>query len=251
MYLLKAGISVCGVLCLVLMGCEQQSDVDRIKSANQTVAARDIVPTATVRPAISEQHGGDSRTPLSIYELRQGDCFSYGSESPSEANTYEEVFPAACASDDWDWVVSDTFVAAGKGVYPGEEHFFMLGYQRCPRSDDIQFPTAGSWDAGDRVVTCLESRTLDAFDLESGECFRFLDESIDVERVSCQGNWEYRILEQLSFDTPYSEPYPGDAFFDQEFDRRCPPRSNYLVYSPETWWETGTRLMACIEERNP
>ena len=237
--------AVCAVLCLVTVGCEHP-DVERIRSANQTVgaedagAARDAAPTAT-QPATSDRVG-------SIHDLRQGDCFSYGPESTSDANVYEQVVTASCASDDWDLMVSNTFFVARDGAYPGEDHFYMLGYQECPRSDDIHFPSVGSWESGDRVVACLDYYVLDAFDLEAGDCFRFVDDDLSIERVSCEGQWRYRITAQLGFETPYNDPYPGYAFFDRELDTRCPSDSDSFVYSSEAAWETGTRLMACIQE---
>ncbi len=130
---------------LTLVACT--TDEDRIKEANTAAA--------------SGGQSGDSGQltgKISIFDLRDGDCFNAPTVPGSETVNMEDVELVPC-SGDWVYQALSSFVVALDGDYPGEDYFVAQVDSRCDRlSNTYIFPVAESWALGDRAVSCLMVR---------------------------------------------------------------------------------------------
>jgi hypothetical protein len=95
-------------------------------------------------------------------------------------------------------------------------------------------------------------------DLRVGDCYNDsktnsieVDETLDVsnvEIVSCNGPYDYEVVDLIYVDKPSDAPYPGQAYFDNVWDRDCPIRSTVFIYPYAEGWEAGMRVVTCLAE---
>ena len=120
------------------------TDADRISEAN-TVAARN-----NSTPAPDTQTGK-----ISVFDLRDGDCFNAAEIPGFETVDFEEVELVPCSSS-WVYRALNSFVVDRDGDYPGEDYFMAEGDSRCNRLASVYlFPLPESWALGDRALACL------------------------------------------------------------------------------------------------
>ena len=92
---------------------------------------------------------------ISVFDLRDGDCFNAAKVPGYEVVNFEEVELTPCTGD-WVYRALNSFVITLNGKFPGEDYLMAQSDRRCQRLTDIyMFPTSESWVAGDRVVACL------------------------------------------------------------------------------------------------
>ena len=97
---------------------------------------------------------------ISIFDLRQGDCYD---EPDSLAISDEEIIEVEfvevvpCSGPHQFEVQRLLFVDHPDGSpYPGTTFFDDMFYRECPfTADFFMFPIPDSWEFGDRVLTCV------------------------------------------------------------------------------------------------
>ena len=97
---------------------------------------------------------GESRTQqgMSVFDLRAGDC--YIDSGLAEVDTVDVL---DCSDPSATYRVLHLARVAQDGVFPGVDYLDRQAFDQCPSSTDIYLgPTAGSWELGDRTITCLE-----------------------------------------------------------------------------------------------
>jgi hypothetical protein len=98
--------------------------------------------------------GGGSRS-VDVFDLRTGDCFASGL---SAGDAFGSVSVVACSSRDAEALVSVSFTVSRSGDLPSDAYFDLQAQQRCPLdADRYIFPTAESWEFGDRTMNCVET----------------------------------------------------------------------------------------------
>ena len=117
------------------------ADAERIREANAAASSSNAI----------DQLAGQ----ISVFDLRDGDCF----DAPEIAGTglfnLEDVKLVGC-SGEWSFLALNSFVVDRGGDYPGEDYFMEEGYRRCDRlADTYLFPLPESWELGDRTVMCV------------------------------------------------------------------------------------------------
>jgi len=144
---------------LTLVACS--SDAERTQETNT--------------PAASEGQSGDSGQltgKISVFDLKDGVCFNAptvpGGESVSSASAPVAAkiavdFPSHVelvdCSGDWEYRAVKSLVVTRDGSYPGQDFFVMQGRNICSIAAELYlFPMFENWEAGDRVVACLEER---------------------------------------------------------------------------------------------
>lgn len=202
--------------------------------------------------------GGDE----SVFDLEVGDCWNTPAGSEGTLGNVEAV-PCDEPHDAEVYFQYETDLAE----FPGDDEMFDVAAQGClaefedfvgatyDESDlDIRalYPTAGSWDDGDRVVSCsvfpldeskitgsMEGIGPDAvedvdppdgggnqsvFDLQTGDCFDDIAGDDDGEQstvpvVDCSGPHDNEIYHEYSIDARGS--YPGEDEVIAEADEVC------------------------------
>ena len=125
---------------LTLVACT--ADAERIREANTAAASGS---------GNSDQLTGK----ISVFDLRDGDCFNAAEIPDSETVDFEQVELVPCSSD-WVYRALNSFVVDRQGQYPGEDYFMAEGDRLCNRLAGVYlFPLPESWELGDRAVACL------------------------------------------------------------------------------------------------
>ncbi len=123
----------------VLVACT--ADAERIREANAAAGSSNAI----------DQLAGQ----ISVFDLRDGDCFDAPEIAGSGLFNLEDVKLVGC-SGEWSFLALNSFVVARDGDYPGEDYFMEEGYRRCDRlADTYLFPLPESWEFGDRTVMCI------------------------------------------------------------------------------------------------
>ena len=87
----------------------------------------------------------------SYSSLRSGECYN---QAPETGGLSAELLDC---SGEWEFRVLNSFDVADADRYPGEEFFEQQAYEGCDRQYSyFQFPDAGSWRLGDRMVNCIQ-----------------------------------------------------------------------------------------------
>ena len=231
------------VLVLALVGCD--SDADRIRATNE---AFNTPPAAST--AISAE--------IQSTDIQVGDCIN---STLPEGISIETVVIVPC-SGTWQYRALNSFDIADSARYPGEDFFSQQADERCDRHYSILlFPLTESWDLGYRTVSCLQDsfglsisdpakldRLVSLHSLSSGECFRQAPETEDlqVELVSCSGDWERRVLD--TFIVPDSDRYPGIEFFNRLAYEKCDRRYTHTLSPTLDSWKIGERRLVCLQD---
>ena len=122
----------------VLVACT--GDAERIREANAAAGSSNAI----------DQSAGQ----ISVFDLRDGDCFDAPEIAGSGLLNLEDVKLVGC-SGKWSFLALNSFVVDRGGDYPGEDYFMEEGYRRCDRlADTYLFPLPESWELGDRTVMC-------------------------------------------------------------------------------------------------
>ena len=188
------------------------------------------------------------------YRLDTGECYN---EAPETGGLMVELVDC---SGDWEHRLLSSFAVADAPNYPGEDHFDLLAAERCDRRfTEFLFPASELWTLGDRTISCLqESFGLSASDpakldrlvalyrLDAGECYNEAPETggLRVELVDCSVNWELQVVDV--FSVPATGAFPGDAYFLDQADAKCPTPWDYF-YPPDSHsWGLGDRKVMCI-----
>jgi len=194
---------------------------------------------------------------IDVSELREGDCFNGPVAEGIDTIEFGVVDLASCSAE-WQYRVIDSFIVGEGGSYPEISYFDNQARLRCDRHTAVYvFPLRESWDMGDREVTCIQdsyglsttdpekiSRIVSGYGLRDGECLNISSEY--TELVPCSGTWEVKVIH--SFDVEFQGSYPGDAYFEQEFDQRChSSATNYFPPDQNTWIQ-GDRTVNCLQE---
>ncbi len=130
------------LLAITLSVAACENDAQNVRDANQTPA----VSTSTAEtPTPSAE--------IRVTELKDGDCVN---STIPEGISIDTVVIVPC-SGDWQYRVLNSFQAADAEAYPDEGVFINQVSENC----DLQtvfylFPTAQSWEQGDRKITCLQ-----------------------------------------------------------------------------------------------
>jgi len=130
---------------LTLVACT--TDEDRIKEANTAAAS-------------SGQSGdsGQLTGKISVFDLRDGDCFNAPKIPGGESVNMEDVELVSC-SDDWIYRALSSFVVTLDGDYPGQDYFVAQAGSICdPSTGFYLFPMLETWAVGDRVIACIQVR---------------------------------------------------------------------------------------------
>ena len=188
--------------------------------------------------------------------LRGKECFN---EAPETEGVAVELVDC---SGEWDFRVISSFDGPDSTDYPGEQALSQLAYENCGRhSSTFIYPFEESWRVGDRTINCLQDsfglsisnplkldRLVTYESLLAGECYNEASETnyYLAELVSCSSEWEYRVTSR--FEITGRGSFPGEDFIEQEAHQRCEePYDIYIPPTPETW-ESGDRLVLCLEE---
>ena len=231
------------VMSLAFVGCD--SEAPRIREINEGLAT----PVAESTPLSAK---------ISTTEVRDGDCIN---STLPEAISVGTVVIVPCAGI-WQYRVLNSFDVADADRYPGKNFFWQRAHESCDRRySSLLFPSAETWEVGDRTVNCLQkSFGLSAIDpdkldrlvkrasLGSGECFNGateIDDLLVVELVECSGEWEFRVLN--SFDVADADRYPGENFFPERALESCDRRYSSLLFPLAEFWGFGDRTVNCIQ----
>ena len=99
--------------------------------------------------------GGDesrTRQGMSVFDLRSGDC--YADSGMGEIGTVDVL---DCSDPTATYRVLHLAVVGADGAFPGVDYLDQQAFGQCPMTTDIYLgPTSGSWDLGDRTITCLD-----------------------------------------------------------------------------------------------
>lgn len=89
-----------------------------------------------------------------VFDLRVGDCVG----EPPDDEEYATMDVVDCDSNDALARVSKLVtVGESTGDYPGEDYMDEQSTERCPDPEGpVLWPTAESWDAGDRTIICFD-----------------------------------------------------------------------------------------------
>ena len=135
----------CGLVGLVLLGsaCSTVSAEDKQKVAAQNHAAQHPGEDARIAAA------GMRR----VAELRPGNCIDATSLSE-----FEDVKVVDCSDPTATVRVTElSYILTPTGKFPGESWLDENALARCAvGTDDSFYPTEAVWDAGSRVVVCLQ-----------------------------------------------------------------------------------------------
>lgn len=127
---------------LALGGACTKDDADRIREQNERA---------------EHEAAGDDDTDAEVtaFDLEVGDCFIEPRESASTRAEFREIELVPCSSSRADFRVSRVFKTRQLNLPAGAD-FSDEAAERCPASSVSYFyPSFESWEAGDRVITCL------------------------------------------------------------------------------------------------
>ena len=245
---------------LTLTACT--TDAQRIDDANE--AARksqqntpSINESNTASSSVSPSNRIQRTGTISVFEVRDGDCFNSNELVETELSEVELV---DCA-EDWDERAINSFVVDLDSGFPGDFYFVQPTIEKCDRRSTYPLqPTKESWDVGDRTISCIQesfgerdleklNRTINAQTLKPGECFKEVDvvEILLVESIDCLGEWDFQVISK--FEISGDGPYPGDSYIEDEVQANCSPGFEFF-YSPDVGsWAWGDRLVTCIVSR--
>jgi hypothetical protein len=151
---MKLLLAIAALLVLAAVACTKD-DAERIRQANSAAATESAKAIST--PFDPEQLVGT----ISVFDLRDGDCFNLEGPSPAFLDTLEgeettEVLFVPC-SGDWEHRVVNSFVVDRDGDLPAIDYFDEIAFAECHRLYDWYLgPTAESWDVGDRTIACIQ-----------------------------------------------------------------------------------------------
>jgi len=114
----------------------------------------DIENQNTAASAGTSLGAGESRTQqgMNVFDLRSGDCFR-----DSGADEVGAVDVLSCSDPSATFRVTHLFRVGEDGPFPSVTYLDTQAMKQCPSTTDTYLgPTAGSWDLGDRTITCLE-----------------------------------------------------------------------------------------------
>ena len=187
--------------------------------------------------------------------VKVGECFN---EAPEIKDGVVEL--VSC-SGEWQFRAINSFTVEDVGRYPGENLFTVRAYAECDRRyTNTLLPTADSWAAGVRTVTCIQEdfglsgsnpakldRLANSTRLNVNECFNEVPETEHtmVELVSCRDRWQYRVLNSFTVDD--LDRYPGEGQFDQWAHSECDPRSTNTLSPSADSWGIGDRSVTCLQ----
>jgi hypothetical protein len=103
-------------------------------------------------------------------------------------------------------------------------------------------PTEGSWEDGDRTITCIAE---DGAEFAVGSCVN--EDSIVVECGDPSGIAEITSLADLSTDYAGQPAYPGEDEMQTVSEERCDEGETFL-YPSEFTWTAGDREIVCLRE---
>ena len=91
--------------------------------------------------------------------------------------------------------------------------------------------------------------TIHSNDLRVGDCFNSAEavsggDVEDVEVVLCSAQWQFILVD--SCETTREGSYPGEAFFQEEFEQRCDLWATDSLYPLEDNWDQGNRKIDCV-----
>ncbi|MDA1228982.1 MAG: septum formation family protein [Chloroflexi bacterium] len=193
-----------------------------------------------------------------VHELHllKGDCFN---DPPIqfEANSVEVV---SCRGE-WEFKVLDILIIESDIGFPTDADFSKLIFNKCDRRYTTTFsPTRDSWSIGDNEILCVQEsfglselnpnrldRLVDTASLMAGECFVKDLAMVNVEIVSCFGDWEQKVLSSFKIDL--EGEYPGEDYIFGLGDDRCEPSANIILQPSNESWQFGDRTIFCLQKR--
>jgi hypothetical protein len=207
----------------------------------------------TGRPDATERSGDNDRNPtstptrdedegenVSLFDLDVGDCLG----ERVEEGEFEEVLVVDCgASNAVGEVVNLVEVddTAG-GDFPGEAFLDNAAAQECNVPGGVftyYIPTEGSWDEGDRTITCIADL---GAEFEVGACVD--DDAIVVDCNDPSATTEITALIDLSDNYP-GEEFPGEDEMQSASEALCAADETFL-YPSEFTWTAGDREVVCL-----
>lgn len=192
-----------GLLLLLLsIACTDTADQEeQIRRSNEAAA----VPSAI---ATSDEQLGT----LSVFDLRVGDCFASRALSEDASGiVVEDVARHPCASEEAVFVVISSFLIEQDGPFPGDSYLSDLANEGCDVNQSwFLFPQPGSWELGDRAITCLtELDELERVDVPT--CLTS-EGGLSVNaafQVACDQPHALEVY--FTTDHPDAAAYPGDV----------------------------------------
>jgi len=238
----KLGVRMsAGIVAMVLLLGACTNDTQRIRDLNEAGAQ-----------SATSTHLSQLKAMISVHDLRTGDCFVDELNELSFKNI--EIVP--CTAD-WEGKILSEQNIPAKGDFPGSEYLDTFSILNCGRYSTNDFrPSAEGWAKGDRVLVCVQQRI--AFDeqlvresmLEVGECFSESSNQLFsgmVKLESCTGQWEKRLLNNLTIDR--TGAYPGEDYIAELANSKCGLGMNFYLYPTRETWVDGDRAILCLASR--
>ena len=93
---------------------------------------------------------------IDIFDLRTGHCFADPGLSFTQDTEAGEVKLVPCNNPRAEYKISRMFFIERDGTWPGYAYMDDVFARECSILDISYFyPTAASWDAGDRTISCI------------------------------------------------------------------------------------------------
>jgi hypothetical protein len=128
-------------LAVVALSAACESPEEQIRRQNDAAASDDSA-------------GSANEGTVSVFDLRAGDCFT--DAIPASTSEHGEVETVSCLSDRASAKVLSLVLVQDQADYPAESYFDGEAASRCDLdTTSFMFPTAESWDIGDRTILCI------------------------------------------------------------------------------------------------
>lgn len=95
-----------------------------------------------------------------------------------------------------------------------------------------------------------EGERIDIFDVRDGDCLRGYfakEEILNITVVSCNEDWEVRVINSFTVDRDASSP-PPESYFDEQALARCDRRYTNAIIPTSDSWRQGDRVINCLQE---
>jgi hypothetical protein len=108
-------------------------------------------------------------------------------------------------------------------------------------------------DAADKSLPPLDSGSdngeRSVFDLREGDCIGSAPDGYieTVAAVPCSSAGATNRVTKL-FMVDVDGPYPGDAYFDEQYYLYCDENATYYLWPSEDSWAAGDRTVICLED---
>lgn len=216
-------------------GDDKDAEPTERPEATERPSDNDRDATATPR---SEEDEGEN---VSLFDLDVGDCLG----ERVEEGEFEEVLVVDCAASNAVGEVVNLVEVddTTDGEFPGEAFLDNAAAEECNVPGGVftyYIPTEGSWDEGDRTITCIADF---GAEFEVGACVD--DDAVVVDCGDPSATTEITALIDVS-DDYLGKDFPGEEEMQTASEELCGADETFL-YPSEFTWTAGDREVVCLE----